>query len=132
MALIKMFEDLQAWQGARKLTQDVYRLTKVGAFVKDFGLKDQIQRASVSAMSNIAEGFDCESPIEFARFLGIARRSVLEVQSLLYVALDVGYITEEIFQSHYDQCKKTKGLIGGLKAAQRKRAAKFAQSKHST
>ena len=66
-------------------------------------------------MTNIAEGFDCESTAEFARFLGIARRSVVEVQSLLYAALDVEHIKEETFKVHYEQAKKTKVLIGGLK-----------------
>ena len=66
-------------------------------------------------MTNIAEGFDCDSHIEFARFLGIARRSAVEVQSLLYAALDIGYLTEEIFKREYAQADKTKALIGGLK-----------------
>jgi len=115
MTGVSRFEDLQAWQEARKLTQQIYRLTRSGAFARDFGLKDQIQRAAVSAMTNVAEGFDCDSHLEFARFLGIARRSSVEVQSLLYVALDAGYITEETFKSHYAQAAKTKALIGGLK-----------------
>ena len=113
--MITKFEDLLAWQESRSLVKSVYRLTSDGALAKDFGMRDQIQRASVSVMTNIAEGFDCESTAEFARFLGIARRSAVEVQSLLYVALDVGYITQEIFRAHYDQAKKCKALIGGLK-----------------
>ena len=115
MALIKKFGDIIAWQEARKLVGNIYRLTNSGALAKDYGLRDQIQRAAVSAMTNIAEGFDCESKIEFARFLGIARRSAVEVQSLLYAALDVGYINEQIFRSEYQQAEKTKALIGGLK-----------------
>jgi four helix bundle protein len=78
-------------------------------------MRDQIQRADVSGMTNIAEGFDCESTAEFARFLGIARRSVVEVQSLLYAAMDVEHIKEEVFKTHYEQAKKTKALVGGLK-----------------
>ena len=74
MALIKRFEDILAWQEARKLVNSVYQLTREGSLSKDFGLRDQIQRASISVMANIAEGFDCESHVEFARFLGIARR----------------------------------------------------------
>jgi len=97
------------------MTQQVYHLTRTHSFARDFGLKDQIQRAAVSAMNNIAEGFDCDSRAEFARFLGIARRSVVEVQSLLYVALDVGSITDEMFKAHYAQAAKTKALIGGFK-----------------
>ena len=72
-------------------------------------------------MTNIAEGFDCDSKVEFARFLGIARRSAVEVQSLLYVAADVGYIADEIFQQHYAQATKAKALIGGFKHSLTKR-----------
>jgi four helix bundle protein len=122
MALVKRFEDLHAWQEARKLTSNIYRQTNVGSFAKDYGLKDQIQRAAVSSMSNTAEEFDCESKAEFARFLGIARRSTAEVQSLLYVALDVGYLVEAEFNSHYQQAAKAKALIGGLKHSVNKRA----------
>jgi four helix bundle protein len=115
MAIISRFEDIEGWQEARKLVKMVYKLTTVGAFAKDFGLRDQIQRASVSAMTNIAEGFDCESKAEFARFLGIARRSAVEVQSLLYTAFDIEYITEVQLKEHYEQARKTKALIGAFK-----------------
>jgi four helix bundle protein len=86
MALITRFEDIQAWQEARKLVTMIYKLTHSGALSKDFGLHDQIHRAAVSStlatdasagVINMAEGFDCESKAEFARFLGIARRSAL-------------------------------------------------------
>ena len=117
MATITKFEDLTAWQEARTLVKMVYKLTAGGSFSKDFGMRDQVQRASVSAMTNIAEGFDCESTAEFARFLGFARRSAVEVQSLLYAALDVEHIKQEVFKSHYEQAKKCKALIGGLKQA---------------
>ena len=83
MPLITRFEDINAWQEARKLVKMIYELTHTGKLAKDFGIRDQIQRAAVSSMTNIAEGFDCESKVEFARFLGIARRSAVEVQSLL-------------------------------------------------
>ena len=115
MALIKRFEDIIAWQEARKLVKEIYAITREGVFGKDFGLRDQIQRAAVSIMANIAEGFDCESHVEFARFLGIARRSAVEVQSLLYIALDTGYISEETFKDQFAQAEKTKALTGGLK-----------------
>jgi four helix bundle protein len=121
VSLIKRFEDLLAWQEARALAQSVYRISGQEAFLRDFGLRDQIRRAAVSAMANIAEGFDCESRVEFARFLGIARRSVVEVQSLLYIAHDAGYIDEAVFQSHYAQAAKAKALIGGLKHSLSKR-----------
>lgn len=102
MATITKFEDLIAWQEARALVKMVYKLTSDGPFSKDFGMRDQIQRASVSIMTNIAEGFDCESTAEFARFLGIARRSAVEVQSLFYAALDVDHIKQDVFKSHYE------------------------------
>ncbi|MGB8984569.1 MAG: four helix bundle protein [Anaerolineales bacterium] len=115
MTSITKFEDLIAWQEARTLVKMVYRITSDGTFARDFGMRDQIQRASVSVMANIAEGFDCESTAEFARFLGFARRSAVEVQSLLYAALDVEHIKPDIFKSHYEQAKKCKALVGGLK-----------------
>lgn len=115
MVLTRKFEDIVAWQEARKLVSSIYKLTTIGALAKDYGLRDQLQRASVSAMANIAEGFDRESKIEFARFLGIARRSVVEVQSLPYAALDVGYIDQETFNVDNQRAEKTKALIGGLK-----------------
>ena len=115
MPLIAKFEDIQAWQEARTLNRQIYELTCVGAFSHDFGLRDQIRRAAVSSMTNIAEGFDCESKAEFGRFLGIARRSAVEVQSLLYVALDAGFIDSPIFNKEYEQARKTKALIGGFR-----------------
>ena len=115
MALIQRFEDIQAWQEARQIVKMIYQLTNKDMFSKDYGLKDQIRRASVSVMANIAEGFDCESKVEFARFLGIARRSAVEVQSLLYAALDAEYINQKEFDTHYEQARKAKALTGGFK-----------------
>jgi four helix bundle protein len=117
MALIKRFEDIQAWQEARVLVKMIYTLTNKDQFAKDYGMKDQIMRAAVSTMSNVAEGFDCESKVEFARFLGIARRSAVEVQSLLYAAIDTDYINQNEFDFHYEQARKTKALIGGFKSS---------------
>ena len=115
MTMIQRFEDIQAWQESRKLIRMIYSLTNKELFSKDYGMRDQIQRASVSTMANIAEGFDCESRVEFARFLGIARRSAVEVQSILYAVLDNGYINQEEFDLHYEQARKAKALIGGFK-----------------
>src|SRR5512141_775747 len=120
MALVSRFEDLEAWKEARKLVNMVYRLTGSGLLAKDFGVRDQIQRAAVSAMTNIAEGFDCESKAEFARFLGFARRSAVEVQSLLYAAFDSEYIGETQFKEYYEQARITKALIGGFKHSLRR------------
>lgn len=122
MALISRFEDIHAWQEAREAVQMIYTLTDDGAFARDFGLRDQIRRAAVSVMANIAEGFDCDSRVEFARFLGIARRSAVEVQSLLYTALDLAYIREDQFKTVYNQMQKTKVLVGGFKNSLNKRA----------
>lgn len=115
MAMIQRFEDIQAWQEARILVKMIYQLTNKENFSKDYGMRDQIRRASVSVMNNIAEGFDCESKVEFARFLGIARRSAVEVQSILYAALDVNYIDLTEFDLYYEQARKAKALIGGFK-----------------
>ena len=115
MAMIQRFEDILAWQEARILVKMIYQLTNKEKFSKDFGMRDQIRRAAVSVMNNIAEGFDCESKVEFARFLGIARRSAVEVQSILYAALDVDYINQTEFDLHYEQARKAKALVGGFK-----------------
>jgi len=111
---IERFEDIVAWQEARILTKRVYDLCSDGAFVKDFGLKDQIQRASVSINANISEGFDSRSRLEFVKFLGYANRSGSETQSHLYVALDQKYITERQFGETYNEAAFTKKLIGGF------------------
>jgi four helix bundle protein len=119
---IRRFEDIQAWQEARILTRRVYELTKEGPLSKDFGLRDQLQRASVSVMANIAEGFDCDSHAEFARFLGFARLSAVEVQSLLYAALDASYITPEVFKATYEQANKVKAMISAFKSSLHRRS----------
>ena len=111
---IKKFEDAQAWQEARKLVNMIYDLTKNLLFQKDFGLRDQIQRASVSCMSNIAEGFDSGSNQQFINYLLYARRSSAEIQSQLYVALDRKYITQAEFEKVYEQVKMTGKLTNGF------------------
>ena len=95
----------------------MYQLTDEGEFATDFGLCDQMRRADVSIVANIAEGLDCDSTIKFARFLGIVHRPAVEVQSLLYTALEVGCITAEQFKEHYEQAGKTKGLVSAFKSA---------------
>jgi four helix bundle protein len=97
MASFKSFEDMEAWKKSRKLTKQVYDLTGVGVFARDFGLKDQIRRACVSIMSNIAEGFERSGTGEFTQFLAIAKGSAGEVRSQLYVALDQRYLSEGEF-----------------------------------
>ena len=111
---IERFEDIEAWQLARELTQKVYRLTKKDRFRKDYGLKGQIQDAAGSSMHNIAEGFDAESNAEFMRFLRYVKRSCTEVQSELYVALDENYITKEEFDAVYICAGRTRAAIRGF------------------
>jgi four helix bundle protein len=102
MATFKRFEDIQAWQKARQATRLIYEITTKGRFAHDYGLRDQLQRASVSIMANIAEGFGRHSDKEFANFLNIAHGSVSEVQSHLYIALDLNYIDQNSFTKLYD------------------------------
>ncbi len=111
---IRRFEDIEGWQLARELTRQVYALAMRGAFAKDFGLRDQITRASGSVMHNIAEGFDGGSNAEFAKFLRYSQRSCSEVQSQLYVALDQAYITQDEFDSLYEQAARSHAKIGGF------------------
>lgn len=99
MAKIERFEDIEAWQDSRVLVSTVYGLTRATDFSRDFGLRDQIQRAAVSVMSNIAEGFERGSNKEFIQFLYIAKGSVGEVRSQLYASLDLGYIDKPTFDT---------------------------------
>ena len=111
---IERFEDIQAWQEARVLTQMVYAVSTKGRFAQDRRLASQIQAAAGSVMNNIAEGFDAQSDKEFIRFLIYARRSATEVQSELYIALDQQYITDEEFTAIYEKATEAKRLINGF------------------
>ena len=108
------FEDLDAWKVARELANLIYVLGRESGFSKDYGFKDQIQRAAVSVMNNVAEGFERGSNKDFAKFLFIARGSVGEVRSMLYLALDQKYITDEQFKEAYDLCVRGSQLSWGL------------------
>ncbi len=99
MATFRRFEDIEAWQIARELNRAVYQATGAGAFARDFALRDQIQRASISVSSNIAEGYARQSRADFARFLVIARASAAEVVSQLYLALDLDYLSQDEFET---------------------------------
>ena len=114
MPTIKRFEDIRAWQAARELTNFVYKTTKNDLFLNDWGLRNQIRRAAGTSMHNIAEGFDAGSDSEFVRFLGYARRSVSEVQSQLYTALDQKYIDKKEFKKVYDKADQTIRQINGF------------------
>ena len=110
---IRRFEDIEAWQLARSLTRSVYEVTRFQGFSKDTELKCQIIKASTSSMHNIAEGVDGGTNNEFIRFLRYAQRSCTEVKSQLYVALDQNYISQEQFQTIYEQSSHTHAKIGG-------------------
>src|SRR6266851_4642122 len=114
MSMIERFEDIIAWQKARVLAKEVYACTRTGAFARDFGLKDQIQRASVSSMSNISEGFERGGDREFVQFLSNSKGSCGEVKSHLYVALDQNYIPPMSFHQLYGQADEVSRLISGF------------------
>jgi len=114
MGRINRFEDLEAWKLAREINKDIYTITKNRNFGRDFGLRDQIRRASVSVMSNIAEGFERDGDKEFANFLSLAKGSLGEIRSQLYSALDQEYITEADFSAIYDKTLNNSRIIAGL------------------
>jgi four helix bundle protein len=114
MATISKFEDVEAWQLAREMTKAIYAISNDGAFARDFGLRDQIRRASVSIMSNIAEGFERGGDKEFLQFVSLAKGSSGEVRAQLYVALDAGYIDQQTFSRLSDMAKQINRMLAGL------------------
>jgi four helix bundle protein len=114
MPKINRFEDIQVWQKARELNKAVYRVTENRSFYKDFSLRDQIRRASVSIMANIAEGFGRRSKKEFSNFLNMAHGSAAEVQCHLYVALDLQYLKLEDFETLYVGTEEISKMIQGF------------------
>ena len=123
MATFKNFTDIDAWQRARALTNAIYVVSKNGSFSKYFGLRDQMRRASVSIMANMAEGFGRSGSAEFQQYLAIAKGSTCEVVSHLYVALDQGYITRREFAENTRLAEETANLIGGLMSISDSRAS---------
>ncbi len=111
---ITRFEDIEAWKKARMLTRELYKRTSQGDFARDYGLKDQIRRASTSIMSNIAEGFERGGNREFRQFLSLAKGSAGEVRSQLYIALDVGYLTEDEHQKFASLVVDISRLLSGF------------------
>ncbi len=101
MAGVTRFEEIESWKTARQLTNTIYALGNQAGFNRDFGLRDQIRRAGVSVMSNIAEGFESRTDIQFINYLGMAKASAGEARAQLYVALDQNYITDEQFKEAY-------------------------------
>lgn len=124
MPTFTRFEDMEAWRQARVLCGEIYRVSGKGFFAKDFGLRDQIRRASVSIMSNIAEGFERSGTGEFIQFLAIAKGSAGELRSQLHIALDQGYLNREEFARLSSSASDTAKIIAGLMSYLRKAGVK--------
>ena len=124
MATYESFEELQVWQKARQLVNEVYTVSKNSEFGRDLGLQNQIRRAAVSVMSNVAEGFERGGTGEFVQFLSLAKGSAGEVRSQLYVAHDQGYLSLEEFDQLASLAIDTSRLISGLMSYLRKSGLK--------
>ena len=122
---IRRFEEMKVWQDSREFTNSVYKLTAIALFKRDFGLKDQIQRASVSVMSNIAEGYERDNARDFVRFLLYSKASMGEARSLLCVASDLSYISAaEYEQMTIDAIAISKQIANFIKYLRRTSAKK--------
>lgn len=114
MAAFTKFEDIIAWQKARELTKLIYLATAENSFARDFGLRDQIRRSSISIMANISEGFGRRTNKEFANFLTVSHGSAAETQSHLYVALDLGYLSQKQFEDLYKMADEVSRMTMAL------------------
>jgi len=114
MARITKFEDIDSWKRARTFANEIYKVTGTGKFARDFGLRDQIRRAAVSILSNIAEGFERGGDNEFLQFLSIAKGSCGEARAQLYVALDQAYISESQFATLSKSASDVSQLLSGF------------------
>ncbi len=114
MTTFNSFEEIEVWQKARELTRQIYELSIKSLLAKDFGLRDQIRRARISVMSNIAEGFERSGTGEFLQFLAVAKGSIGEVRTHLYIALDQGYLDKATFDQLSNQTREISRMIGGL------------------
>ncbi len=119
----RRFEDLIAWQKARELTEKVYEVTGNGHFARDFGLRDQVRRSSVSSMANIAEGFERARQAESHQFLSIAKSSCAELRSHLYVAHDAKYVDAIMFNDLMSLAQEVSLVLSGLRSAVQRRRA---------
>lgn len=117
---IERFEEITVWKDSRNLSKKIYGISKQGEFSKDFGLRDQIRRAAISVMSNIAEGFERDSNREFIKYLSYSKGSIGEVRSLLYVALDQEYIDDAICSVLVENCVEISKQISGFQKYLRK------------
>ncbi|NQT62395.1 MAG: four helix bundle protein [Candidatus Marinimicrobia bacterium] len=120
MSTLNKFEDILAWKKARTLVSKLYSISNSGTFKRDFSLKDQTRRCGISIMANIAEGFGRKSKKEFAYFLNIAHGSASELQSHLYIALDLGYIEQDNFEDLYLECEEISKMVLGFQNYLRK------------
>ena len=114
MAKVKKFEDIESWKRARSLTKEIYDITLTGPFAKDFALRDQMRRAAISILSNIAEGFERGGDKEFLQFLSIAKGSSGELRAQIYVALDQRYNSIQSFERLVSEATKISQLIAGF------------------
>lgn len=114
MSTIKQFEDLKVWQKARLLNKEVYKISNTSIFSKDFGLRDQIRRSSISIVSNIAEGYERNGNKEFNQFLSVAKASAAELRAQLYVSADLEYISEKEFSQLLSSVLEISKMLSGL------------------
>jgi four helix bundle protein len=115
------FKELRVWQEGKQLAIEVYKITGNARFSKDYGLRDQVQRAAVSIASNIAEGYERNSHKDFVRYLLIAKGSLSELRTQMEIALEIGHIDENVFEQIEDRCKKITGTLINLIKARRER-----------
>ena len=114
MAIAKKFEDLEVWIAAKDASVMIYKITENESLRKDFGLKDQIRRASISVISNIAEGFERNVNKEFIQFLSIAKGSAGEVRAQLYIIKELNFINEEEFVLLYEKVTQVSKMLSGF------------------
>ena len=115
------FKELRVWQEGKQLAIEVYKITGNARFSKDYGLRDQVQRAAVSIASNIAEGYERNSHKDFVRYLLIAKGSLSELRTQMEIALEIGHIDENVFEQIEGRCKKITGMLINLIKARRER-----------
>lgn len=127
MARMDCFEEVGAWSKARELAQSVYAITNEERFARDFGLRNQIRKAAISVMANIAEGFERNGNAEFAQFLAVAKGSAGEVRAQLYVALDQGYIDQIVFDRVAETTREIGRMLAGLMSYLRRSGMKGAK-----
>jgi len=116
VATIRKFTEIKAWQAGRELAKSVYGVTGTGRLSKDYGLKDQMQRAAVSVNSNIAEGFERDSNAEFVKFLGYAKGSAGELLSQVITAHDIGYLDDETYENLSETIERISAMLAGFRS----------------